>query len=165
MATYFRKLPVEVRQRIEKEMRQQEPLRTSRLDAVVEKPLAGRRQNNGYEEGRMNEERVFAVGTRFRDAARAPEWFLGIARGTQREDAEGIDAHVEVHITRLETHRIPLQIKSSETGRRKFRKDPRRWHIPCVVVHERMTDEEVFDAILAEIRFVREAVLRARGVR
>lgn len=80
--------------------------------------------------GRETERRFFEAMREFRN--KRPEWLLSIRRGTQKEDAQGIDG-----VASTDIGKIFIQIKSSEVGAQKFIKGPhfrRNKHIVIVVI-------------------------------
>jgi len=166
MGSYQRRLPVELRREIEREV-QNAPKALKRAEElaksgskVVIKPKQGRRPNRGYEEGVAAEERFFDVCHRYLHRGRFPPWYLEMLRGTVADDANGIDAKARVLL--FERDRlIPVQIKSSELGKAKFRAQVRWQHIPCIIVNDSFSDENIFTEVLQEISFIREQLLLA----
>jgi hypothetical protein len=170
MVTYFQLLPWETRRKIERGWEQTpqqatpvvlKPVSKKPGDFVVMRPLQGRKPNRGYEEGIAAEERFFELCRRYFVLGRFPAWYLGMLRGTVYDDTQGIDAKARVLIREKQDYVIPVQIKSSEEGRKRFRAKPEQRHIPCIVVNDWRSDDEVFTTLVEEITFVREQVLLA----
>lgn len=100
--------------------------------------------------GAETERRFFAA---FRDrAVTLPSWLYGIRKGTPIDDAQGIDAFA---ITSC--GEIPIQIKSSYAGLRKFCSVSRTRYIVVVVIQQ-TNPQSIVDHV---IRFV-EPVWRRR---
>lgn len=100
--------------------------------------------------GAETERRFFAA---FRDGTvTLPSWLYGIRKGTPVDDAQGIDAFA---ITSC--GEIPIQIKSSYAGLRKFCSVSRTRYIVVVVIQQ-TNPQSIVDHV---IRFV-EPVWRRR---
>jgi len=156
VATYFRILPVELRREIEGASKS-----TKGHDRIVIKPRRGKSPNMSYEIGTEAEERFFFLCAKFETNGEFPRWLLEIHRGTVGDDSNGVDAHARVVTEMGKQHRVPIQIKSSYLGKKKFREKAEWRHIACVVVAQYSTDEEIFDLLLEEVSFVWEMLCLA----
>ena len=125
---------------------------------VAHKPARGRRPNDGYETGTEAEERIFRICGRFKKQKRFPPWLEVVVRGTEGDDANGIDALTYVRLASGRQYEVPLQIKTSHIGKKKFHAMWKWRHIPCVVVLSHMTDSQVFEALCKEVLFVKEMI-------
>lgn len=76
--------------------------------------MSQKHENNGRAKGQITEDRFFEAMSED-DSGQKPKWLLSVARASRQEDAEGIDAIIKTDIGK-----IFVQIKSSETGARKF---------------------------------------------
>lgn len=113
----------------------------------------------GRQKGRNNEGRFFSA---FKDeSAPLPDWFVGIERATREEDCCGIDA---VLITK-DVGKIFVQIKSSKSGRRKFKDfhphNPK--HIVVVVVRTEDGAEEIRQCLWRTVAPERQRLLALRS--
>ena len=113
------------------------------------------------EKGRAAEKRFLRIHEEAKARGHFPPWLSSVVRASQKEDHLGIDSVAHT----LEGLRIPLQIKSSEMGKDKFRQQAHRKHIPCIVVASHLSDEQIVARTIAEIAFIRDAMLRARAAR
>lgn len=157
MVAWFCTLPEGLRQSIESECARQHP---KGGDLIVIKPLRGWRPNRGYEAGVAAEERFFDICARYFAQGRFPSWYLGTLRGTVADDANGTDAKSRILVAVGDVRLVPIQIKSSEHGKRLFRRVAKWQHIPCIVVSTSYADEYIFDDLVHEVALIREKLLR-----
>ena len=111
------------------------------------------------ERGAKTEERVIAAAKNV-IAARPPwfpNWFLGICSASKEEDEqEGTDAWVNT----ADLGDLRLQIKSSHACKCEFEREHADLDIAVVAVEYSEGDEEIADAVVAEIEYLRERLAR-----
>jgi len=127
----------------------------SRKNGVPKKP------NEGYERGVASEERFLQICRMYQRLGRFPSWLLEVRPGTVEDDHNGID--MNAHTT--DGMRIPIQIKSSVTGKLKFHEDGERSHIICIAIMRHRTDEDIFSETIQEVSYIWEAVCCARAAK
>jgi len=112
----------------------------------------------GNERGQLTEKRVRVVFCNQIGQPACPPWLLGYEKASARDDRERkIDAWVDTDVGR-----IPLQIKSSEKGAQKARKELKP-EIVIVVVRYYEEPEEIFRQVLAAVAEKRNQYLVERG--
>jgi len=96
-----------------------------------------------------------------------PRWFVGVEEADLEMDIRGIDALAEVYPWNgIIPVKIPVQIKSSAAGKRKFRntmsKDKVK-HIAVVVVRDNRTDHQLRRQLYTELAPLRKLNLDFDG--
>jgi hypothetical protein len=105
-----------------------------------------------HERGLANEARVLeACLLRAR-----PAWITSARRASRMEDRSGIDVVVESDVGAL-----PIQVKSSNWGKKHFRRRP-LIAVAIVVVRRADTPEMLLDKVLALLEQIRKERLQAR---
>ena len=117
-----------------------------------------KKPNHGFEKGVAAERRFFGVCARKKGEGAFPSWLVGVRMSTTIEDSNGIDAVAETDIGI-----VPIQIKSSEAGRRLFRKKDKWRHIICIVVNQAATNDDIFNEMLSEVEYIWDNMRRARA--
>jgi len=153
MVAYYRVLPKSRILEIEQELA---------ATSEVKKPLRGWRKNDGYEKGMAAERRFLDICNEFALRKNAPEWFCYATRGDQKDDANGIDIRVWIHVDTHEKISVGVQIKSSRIGVEKFRSKSHWSHIPCIIVNDFRDDNDIRREMMSKISRVRRDLLLAR---
>ena len=110
----------------------------------------------GHERGLFAEnivEKIF--NDRFQTGNNVPTWLIGYERATAEDDRRGIDGWFYTDVGK-----IPLQIKSSKTGKR--RANEKNPNIPTVIVRAGDSDNTIFAQCISAIGPERKKYLKER---
>src|SRR3989338_4305566 len=92
-----------------------------------------------------------------KNAGHLPSWFHSAKKGSEKDDHHGIDAWV---IT--DAGPIPIQIKSSEMGCRKFLARKRKRYIPCFAMRDKESLADMVNRTLPDIAKERNNLIELR---
>lgn len=146
MTAYFRALPRRIVMELEEELQPSPKING-----------AAKRYNDGYERGVVAEDRFLRVCNDQATKHLWPRWFIRVYRGSNKDDSVGIDFWAQTT-----AGRIPIQVKSSWRGRRKFHEQNSRRHIVCIVVSAQHSDHELVEATIREVEFIWDAMRKAK---
>jgi len=153
MVAYFRRIP------LSRKREQEAPPRPRLLyEPGPKRNGIPRKFNDGYLRGVAAEERFVRICAEAQRAGKFPAWLRAVMRGSNLADAHGID-----FLARTSLDFIPIQVKSSWVGKEKFHAQADRRHIICIVINNRLTDEDIFRTTLEEVSHVWEMMCRARA--
>lgn len=103
-------------------------------------------------------EKKFVDGYRAaKNAGRLPSWFHSAKKGSEKDDHHGIDAWA---IT--DAGPIPIQIKSSNMGCKKFLARKRKRYIPCFAMRDSESLETMVNRTLPDIERERNNLFELR---
>ncbi len=115
----------------------------------------------GNERGLYSEDRVESTLQRAKEESLFPSWLKGFRRATPEEDLYGID----FLIWTVEGFQLPLQVKSSLFGVRKFLRSHSPAHFAIVLVSVLDTDAILLAKIVHALTTVRAVKLSAANDR
>ena len=108
----------------------------------------------GREKGKHAEQRVLQA---VHELTKSVTWMNSTRRSTSQEDTQSIDVVLETNIGMLF-----VQVKSSRTGARHFRRKRRRAHIVIVVIEPEMSDTKIRAKVHGALGFLRRNILENR---
>jgi len=91
------------------------------------------------------------------ETTRKPSWFKAAWKATEKQDRRGVDLFVL-----LDVGVLPVQIKSSTTGRLEYEKKHRNSSVVVVVIRRYRDNQQIADAIFGTLGPHRITILRRR---
>ncbi len=111
----------------------------------------------GHERGVLAENIVERVFNERFQTGDVPEWLTGYERATVEDDSRGIDGWFYTDVGK-----IPLQIKSSRTGKRHAAE--KKPNIPTVIVRAGDSEKTIFSQCISAIGPERKKYLKERQI-
>lgn len=109
------------------------------------------------EKGVRNEEKFFAAARLH--TKHTPLWFLWVYRASIKQDILGVDARVIISMKNGKRNIVPIQIKSSFAGAKKYQLEMpvlQAENVCTVVINQYMSDEDVRQRLYAVLEQIRE---------
>lgn len=130
--------------------------RLSRIFKKIHEERDRKNGRTGTKRGKENERRLVASFEQYQGTL--PSWFFAIYPATQEEDESGADAVIDTQ----DVGRLYLQVKSSQSGVRKFYKRRRKKMIGVIVISDKQSNDDIVHVALSILESLRAKLLERR---